>query len=246
VSGTELAIVLMAVIIGSIAKAITGMGLPLIAIPIASLFVDVNDAVVVIALPNVLANALLAGRERSSYAQTRDLPTLAIAGVIGAIVGTLLLVNIPETPLVVAVIVSIVGYVVLFFAHPEFRVGPERSRRLAPAVGGVAGIFQGAVGISGPIVGSWIHSYRLPRGAHILSVTSLFLITGSTQLVVLVSSGELSGRVVATLVACVPVLASIPIGTRLRNSVSVRGFDLAIVGILVISALALLLQTLFQ
>ncbi len=242
-SGTELAIVLAAVVIGAIAKAVTGMGLPLIVIPIASLFIDVNDAVVVIALPNLLANAYLAGRERTSYNETRDLPRLAIAGVIGAVAGTLLLVNVPERPLVIAVIVAIVGYVVLFFAHPDLRVGPDRSRRLAPAVGGLAGVFQGAVGISGPIVGSWIHSYRLPRGAHIFSVTSLFFITGLAQLIVLIATGELSGRVVATLLACLPVLAAIPVGTRLRNSVSVRGFDLAIVGMLVVSALALTLQT---
>ena len=200
-SGTELAIVLVAVVIGAIAKAVTGMGLPLIVIPIASLFIDVNDAIVVIAFPNLLANAYLAGRERTSYNETRDLPTLAIAGVIGAVAGTLLLVNIPERPLVIAVIVAIVGYVVLFFAHPELRIGPERSKRFAPAVGGIAGVFQGAVGISGPIVGSWIHSYRLPRGAHIFSVTSLFFITGLAQLIVLIATGELSGRVVATLLS---------------------------------------------
>jgi len=47
VNGSELAIVLVAVVIGAIAKAVTGMGLPLIAIPIASLFVDVDDAIVV-------------------------------------------------------------------------------------------------------------------------------------------------------------------------------------------------------
>jgi uncharacterized protein len=243
VSGTELAIVLVAVIIGAVAKAVTGMGLPLIAIPIASLFIDVNDAIVVIAIPNVMANAVLAGRERRSWPDTRDLPILALAGVVGAIAGTLLLVNVPEGPLVIAIIVAIVGYVVLFFAHPELRVGPRRSKRLAPLVGGVAGLFQGAVGISGPIVGSWIHSYRLGRGAHILSVTSLFFITGLTQLIVLVGSGELSGRVTASLLACIPVLLSIPIGTRLRNSVSIRGFDLAIVGMLAVSGLALMLQT---
>jgi uncharacterized membrane protein YfcA len=245
VSGTQLAIVLVAVVIGAIAKSVTGMGLPLIAIPIASLFVDVNDAVVVIALPNVLANAVLAGRERHSWTETRDLPTLAIAGVVGAIAGTLLLVNIPQTPLVIAVIISIVGYVVLFFAHPDLRTTPARSRQLAPGVGALAGVFQGAVGISGPIVGSWIHSYRLPRSAHILSVTALFFITGLTQLIILVSTGELSGRVTATLLACIPVLASIPVGTRLRNSVSGRGFDLAIIAMLCVSALALALQTIF-
>ena len=109
-------------------------------------------------------------------------------------------------------------------------------------VGGVAGLFQGAVGIAGPIVGSWIHSYRLSRSAHILSVTSLFFITGLTQLVVLISTGELSGRVTATLLACIPVLALIPFGTRLRNSVSGRGFDLAIIAVLAISAAALCLE----
>ena len=242
-SGTELAIVLAAVVIGAIVKAVTGMGLPIIAIPIASLFVDVEDAIVVIALPNVMANTVLAARERRSWGETRDLPTLAISGIAGAVAGTLLLVNVPERPLVIAVIVAIVAYVVLYFAHPDLRVGPDRSRRLAPAVGGVAGLFQGAVGISGPIFGSWIHSYRLPRNAHILSVTSLFLVTGLAQLIVLIGSGELSGRVVATLLACIPVFASIPIGTRLRDSVSVRGFDLAIVGLLAVSAIALSVQT---
>jgi uncharacterized protein len=245
VNAGELVVVLLAVIIGAIAKSVTGMGLPVIAIPIASLFIDVETAIVVIAFPNVLANAVLAGQERHSYRETRDLPTLAVAGVLGAVAGALVLVNVPETPLVIAVIVAIVGYVVLFFAHPELRTTPARSRRLAPVVGAVAGLFQGAVGISGPVVGSWIHSYRLGRSAHILSVTSLFFITGLAQLTVLAGSGELDGRLTATLLACIPVAVSIPIGTRLRERVSGRGFDLAIVGMLIVSALALALQMVF-
>ncbi len=243
VTATQLVIVLVAVIIGSVAKAVTGMGLPVIAIPIAALFVDIETAVVVIAFPNVLANAFLAFRERASIHETRDLPVLAVAGVIGAVAGTLLFVSVPETPLVIAVIVAIVGYVALFFLHPDLRVGPARSRRLAPGVGLVAGGFQGAIGISGPIVGSWIHSYRLGRGAHILSVTTLFMLTGFTQLVVLIGHGEFAGRVPATLLACIPVLGAIPLGTRLRDKVSVRGFDLAIVGVLSVSAVALAIET---
>ena len=107
----------------------------------------------------------------------------------------------------------------------------------------VTGGFQGAIGISGPIVGSWIHSYRLRRGAHILSVTTLFMLTGFTQLVVLIGHGEFAGRVQATLLACIPVLGAIPLGTRLRDRVSVRGFDLAIVGVLSVSAVALAIET---
>ena len=242
-TATQLVIVLVAVIIGSVAKAVTGMGLPVIAIPIAALFVDIDTAVVVIAFPNVLANAFLAFRERAHFHDTRDLPTLAVAGVIGAVAGTFLFVSIPETPLIVAVIVAIFGYVALFFLHPDLRVGPHRSKRLAPPVGLVAGGFQGAIGISGPIVGSWIHSYRLQRGAHILSVTTLFMVTGFAELVVLIGHGEFAGRVPATLLACIPVLGSIPLGTRLRDRVSARGFDLAIVGVLSVSGAALAIET---
>ena len=242
-TGTELTIVLIAVIIGAIVKAVTGMGLPIIAIPIAALFVDLDDAVVTIAFANVLANGVLAYRERSHLGETRDLPVLALAGVAGAVVGALAFVSLPQEPLVILLIVAILGYVITFFAKPDLRVGPERSRRLAPAVGAVAGAFQGAIGISGPIVGSWIHSYRLPRGAHILSVTSLFLVSGATQFAVLAGSGELAGRVGPSLLVCIPVLASIPIGARLRNRVSARCFDLAVVGMLIVSIGALAIKT---
>jgi len=242
-SGGELAIVLVAVIVGSVVKALTGMGLPLVVVPIAALFTDVESAVVVIALPNLLSNVVLATRERSNTAETRDLPTLAAFSVAGAIVGALLFVRAPEEPLIIALVISVIVYIVLFFAKPDLQTPPDRSRRLAPLVGLVAGGFQGAIGISGPIVGSWIHSYRLARGAYVLSVTVLFLVSGSTQFAILVGSGKLDGRLVATLLACIPVLASIPVGTALRDRVSGRGFDLAIIGLLGSSVVVLVVRT---
>lgn len=242
-TGTELAIVLAAVVIGSVVKAVTGMGLPIIAIPIAALFVDLDDAVVALALPNVVANGVLGYRERRHICETRDLPVLAIAGVVGATIGAIAFVSLPETPLVIILIVAIIWYVVAFFAKPDLQIGPERSRRLAPVVGSLAGAFQGSIGISGPIVGSWIHSYRLGRGAHILSVTSLFLITGLTQFIVFAATGELDGRISASLLACIPVLASIPLGTWLRDRVSARSFDLAVISTLVASVGALAIKS---
>jgi hypothetical protein len=174
---------------------------------------------------------------------TRNLGALAISGVIGAVFGTLLFVNVPDEPIVVALIVAIAVYITMFFLKPDLRTSMEQSHRWSPAVGALAGTFQGAIGISGPIVGSWIHSFRLSRGAHILSVTTLFFFSGFAQFGVLAANGELSGRVVATLLACIPVLATIPVGTRLRDRVSGRGFDLAIIAMLAMSSIALCVRT---
>lgn len=241
-TATELVIILVAVVLGATVKAVTGMGLPLIAVPVAALFVDLTDAIVVIAFPNVLANFILAAREWDSRGESRDLPVLAISGIVGAVLGTILLVSVSETPLLVLLIVSIFGYIAIFLLNPDLRVTPAQSRLWSPVVGGIAGAFQGAIGISGPIVGSWVHSFRLERAAHIFSVTTLFFLTGATQLVVLVGAGELSGRITATLLACLPVLASIPLGTWLRGHISARGFDYAVLALLGVSGLALVMR----
>ena len=243
VSGAEIAIVLAAMLVAWTVKAVTGMGGPIIVVPVTSLFVDVETAVAVVAFPNLLSNALLAARERDHVSETRDLPVLAGFGVLGAIAGAFVFVHAPEEPLVVLLIVAIALYVITFLATPDLRVGPERSARLAPGVGVLGGGFQGAIGISGPIIGSWIHSYRLPRSAHVLSVTSLFFITGVAQFVVIAANGELAGRFAVSLLACVPVLISIPIGTRLRDRLDRRTFDLSIIALLCVAIVALSIRT---
>lgn len=242
-SEADLIVIVVACLVGSLMKAITGMGFPVIAIPIISLFVSLEDAVTVVALPNLLSNGVLAFRERSHFEGTRDLPVLAIFGVGGAVLGTIAFVSLPDEPMVIALIVLVVAYIALYFLRPDQAMSAGTSRRWAPLAGGLGGLFQGGIGISGPVVGSWVHAYRLERSAHVLSVTSLFFITGLTQLAILTIDGQLEGRLTAIAIAVVPTLGMIPIGTRLRERLSVRGFDLAILAILAASAIALAIRT---
>ena len=242
-TGPELLVVLCAVVVGAVLKSVTGMGLPIIGIPIISLVVGVEDAVVVIALPNLVLNAALMFRERSHLTETRDLPMLAGAGILGAVIGAFVLLRAPEEPIIAALVAVVAIYVVLFFAAPSLTIDPTTSRRWAPAAGATAGFLQGSIGISGPVVATWIHAYRLPRGAHIASVTSLFLITGVTQFVILLGSGEMSGRWVAALISVIHALATVPFGASLRDRLSSRGFDLAIVATLSVSVGVLAIRT---
>lgn len=197
----------------------------------------------VTALPNLALNGSLAWRERSQWRATRDLPVLGAFAAVGAVIGTVVLVSVPEEPLIGLLIAVVVAYVVSFFVSPSFSVGPRASRRAAPAVGTVAGFMQGAVGISGPIVASWCHSYRLERRAYILSITVLFSFASVAQFPTLVVGGELSGRWTASVLACVPALLTIPVGARLRNRLSSEHFDRFIVGLLALSAVALAIRT---
>ena len=242
-SAEQIAVALIAVVAGSLLKSISGVGLPLVTIPAIAYVADVETAVAVTSVPNLALNGALAWRERSAAGETRDLPVLGATGFVGAIGGTLLLAWLPEAALILLLVAVVFAYAVSYFTNPEFSLRPTTARRWSPFVGLSAGAMQGAVGISGPIVASWVHSYRLPRNAHIFSVTALFAFAGVAQVPALAIGGQLDGRWWVALIACVPALATVPIGTRLRNAMSAEGFDRFLVLTLVASVTGLAIRT---
>lgn len=243
-SPAQATVILLAVVAGALVKAVTGMGFPLIAVPVISLFVSVETAVVVIALPNVMANGILAWRERSAWPDTRDLPVLLPTSIAGAVLGTILLVSLPERALTISLAVAVLAYIATRLRVPDLVVAPAVSRRLAAPIGFVSGVFQGAIGVSGPVVGSWIHSFGLSREAHVLSVTAMFLFSGFAQLVLLVIDGQFDrDRTLFALIGIAPAVGLIPLGTRLRDRLSSDGFDRAVLALLAVSAVALIVQS---
>ena len=72
-SGDEIAVALAAILLGSAIKSISGMGLPLVSIPIISFVTDLETAVAAVAIPNLLINVAMAWRSRESRAEARDL-----------------------------------------------------------------------------------------------------------------------------------------------------------------------------
>jgi uncharacterized protein len=239
VSGTEVAVVIAAVLFGATVKSITGMGLPLIAIPIISLVTSPATAIAVLALPNAAQNMVLLVRHLDQRRGSVGLVSLLVAGVVGAVIGTITLGVVPDTVTLSALFLVVALYLISALRMPDLRVPATTARRWAPAVGFVAGLFQGGVGISGPIVGTWHHALRLSRDAFVFSVTVVFAVTGLTQFIVLLATGKLSGRFTVSLLLAVVVVATIPFGARLRNRLSGTSFDRLVLGLLVLSLIAI-------
>lgn len=242
-TGVEIAVVVGASLLGAFVKAITGMGYPLIAVPLITVALGIEEAVVVVAFPNLVANAALCFGAREGRTESRDLGLLVAWGFVGAFAGTLALVNVAEEPLLILLALTIVGFVVNFVRSPELRIDAATSRRWSPVVGWFAGVMQGAVGVSGPVVASWMHGYRLPKQAYVFSVTAIFGVSGAVQLGLLLAAGRMTAdRAVVSALALVAVLAVMPAGTRLRARLGGPGFDRAVLGILVLSGVSLVVR----
>lgn len=211
-----LLLIALAVIIGALAKGVTGIGLPLIAIPVVAAFFGVEQAVVIMAIPTFVTNLLLIREHRAHAGQTRHLPVMLSLGLIGTVLGTVFLTSVdPAVPAIVLGLL-VLTYVGLRIAQPSFAWSERTEAYTAPAVGLVGGALQGATGVSGPVIATYLDGYRLRREAFILSVTTIFQTFALVQIVTLITLGRYDrSNLTLTLAALVPALIMLPIGIRL-------------------------------
>ncbi len=239
-TGVEVLIVVGATLLAGFVKGVTGMGHPLVAVPIVSLFLSVEEAVVLVALPNLLSNLVLCIETRASIPETRDLPRFLAAGVPAAVVGVWVLLAVPPDALRAVLAVAIFVFVVQKIRQPDLMIPPATATRFAPVAGAATGLFQGGIGISGPIVAPWFQCYRLAQAPYIFSIAAAFGVTGAVQIVVLALRGGFDGRVGLAVLAIPSSLAAIWVGSRVRRRLSGPTFDRLVLVVLSASGLALI------
>lgn len=238
----EIVLVVAAVFAGALVKSVTGMGFPLVAIPVMTLFLPTSTAVAVIAIPNVVQNAILVAQHRGAWDQTRHLLLFCGAGIPGAVIGAIALVTVPESLVRGALAAMLAAYLVTATRSPDLRIPDERVRPWSAPVGFVAGVFQGGIGISGPVVGTWYHGLHLAQDAFVVSVATVFTLTGATQVSVLGLRGELDGRLLVALALTIVMFVTVPIGTRLRRRLSVDRFRTIVLVLLGASCASLIVD----
>lgn len=238
----QILLVLAAVSAGFFAKGITGIGGPMLAIPVLASFMGVEFAVAVIAIPTIVANTWLLWVNRSSAGSVRSfLRPLLIGGAIGVLAGAWILVNVNGKLLSFALAIFVIVYIIWYLTNSQFQLDERAANRLAAPVGLIGGTLQGATGISAPVIATYMHSQRLPRTEFIFAVTVPFQVLGMVQIVSMASLGVYtSERLIAGAFAILPVIIVLPIAMRLGRRFSQQAFQNIVLIILAVSAVRLL------
>jgi uncharacterized membrane protein YfcA len=238
----EILLVLAAVALGFFAKGVTGLGGPMLAIPVLASFMGVEYAVAVIAIPSALANFWLMVKNRSAASDIRwFLVPMMVAGVVGTLLGVWLLVSIDDRIMSVVLGVFMLLYIIWYLLDPERTIDDRLARRLAAPAGLGAGVLIGATGISAPVVGTYVHSLRLDRSRFVFAVSVPFFFLGLMQIVSLAAFGGYDeARITAGIIACIPVLVVTPIAMRIGTRLSAQAFQYVVLVVLGIAAVRLL------
>jgi uncharacterized membrane protein YfcA len=239
------AAVVVAVALGAFVKGITGAGLPLIAIPVLATVVGPEEAVVVMTIPTLLSNLMMIRAHRRPLRDVPDLAPLLVAGVIGTAIGVWLLRELSPDALSLVLAGTVILYVVVRILRPEMRLSSRVSRFAAAPVSFAAGTLQGAAGVSGPLLASYLHSYRMDRSTYLFALTVLLQVFGLAQIIGVAVTGLYSAdRLLISTLAVIPVAIVMPLGIALSRRLSTAGFDRLVLIVLVASAMKLVANTL--
>ncbi|NHF74342.1 sulfite exporter TauE/SafE family protein [Paracoccus xiamenensis] len=237
-------VAMLAFLLGGILKGAIGAGTPVIVIPLMSIYFDVPFAVAVFALPALVSNLWQGWSFRRHLSDRSFVLRLVVAAGIGALLGTLLLAALPSHWLSITVGLLALFYVGFRMAKPDWALNYAFARSLAVPAGLLAGILQGAAGISAPISVTYLHAMQLPRERFIPTISALFAAMALIQLPSLIGVGIMSWQILwLSLLACVPLFLGMPIGAALVRRFGAKAFDRTIMVLLLVIAVMLIAES---
>jgi uncharacterized protein len=242
----ELLLVALCLALGGMLKGATGAGAPVLAVPALAAIFDVQTAVVLLLLPNLLTNLWQLRQYRENLPGRGFLVSFIGTGLIGVAMGTWMLTSLPSETLSLGVAVVVVLYIAFRLARPDWKLAMRTGRLLSAPAGFASGILQGASGISAPVSITFLNALKLGRSSFIATISLLFLAFVLVQIPMLAMSGLLSVKLgLMSLLAVVPIFAAMPLGAMLARRLSPEVFDRVILVFLGVLAAKLLFDALY-
>ncbi|WP_371742178.1 sulfite exporter TauE/SafE family protein [Pseudoruegeria sp. HB172150] len=241
----EFALIFVAIAMGGLLKGAIGAGAPVLAVPVLALFFDVQLAVAVMVVPNLLSNLWQGWFYRRDMLPNAFTWGFATSGGIGVLIGTVILASVPAQVLLIAVAATVFGYIAFRLARPDWVLSYTAALRAVWPTGTVAGVLQGATGISAPVSITFLNSMKLKRESFIATISVFFALISALQIPVLWWYGIMTPqRFLYGLLAMIPLFGAMPVGNFIARHLPPRVFDRVILVLLALIAVRMIFKAL--
>lgn len=242
----RIAAAIAAVLLAGFAKGVTGMGLPIIGVPIlVALYGDLRAVLLVTIISTALSDVPFVVGGAKRWREVLFLVSFVLAGLIGVVLGTHLLITVRQQILTLVLACILTVFIAIQWLGRMPRIDRSRATRWSWFIGLLAGLLMGSAGSSGPFVTSYLVSLDLPRELFLFSLNFVFLILDWTFLVSLARLGLytpylLQISVGILLLSVVGMVGGMLAGKRIDDLVFRRG----VLVVLTIAVISLLLRSL--
>lgn len=221
-SGSDVAVLCVAVFVAAATQVLAGFGFALLAVPLMALAVDTHVAVVVSTALGVATSVTQAWHGRSDTDRVLA-RRLTLASFVGMPLGLAVFTQVDEQVLRLLLGACVLVIVVLLARRIDLRhAGP----RLDWTAGAISGALATSLSTNGPPLVFALQARHLSPAAFRPTINTVFAISGVVSLAAFTVAGEVGRDAVIGVVAALPVLvAGIGVGFSLRRHVDGRRFN---------------------
>ncbi len=228
-------------LLGGFSKGALGLGLPLIAVPILSMFMPIPQALAILTVPVFITNIWQAMQGGNLGTVVKRFWPMTIALVIGIGLGTQLLVRLDQKTLYL-----IMGTVVLIqpavrLLKPNFVLSLSAQRWVGPSMAAGGGLLGGVSGFYGPPLMVYLAMLKLPKDLFTATIAMLFFVGGLSLAIFLAQLDVMNqSNLILSTAALIPAVLGIFIGQKIRARISQKQFERAITVAMLLIGLSLL------
>ena len=219
------ATVALAFLLGGTIKGVTGMGLPTVAVAVMGAALGLREAIPILVLPSLMANAWQAAQPHPIRPLLRRFAVINAASCVGIWIGTMVLFRVDPRLLSALLGVVILAYALMSLSAVEFRVSPPQERVFAAPLGLFSGLLTGSTGslLLPNIV--YLQALHLSRDTFVQATGLTLLVGTALWTAALYNEGAINGStLLLSAFALVPTLVGMFAGQALRGRISEHRF----------------------
>jgi uncharacterized membrane protein YfcA len=216
-----------ALLIAGVAKGATGIGMPIVGVPLLALFIDVKRAISLITVPLIITNIAQALDGGRLHAAAIKLVTPIVAFAPGCIIGFETLFRSDQN---ISRIISGAMLVLAAFLTALTKRGKRfwvyRQTWMTGAAAGIsAGVIAGLSGVAGPPVFIYLLGFD-PTPKEFTKLAAMFLIAANAIMAFALMQASRMNTLatLSSLIATIPVAIGMIIGQRLRDRIPAAMF----------------------
>jgi uncharacterized protein len=237
VSAQEILWICLVVAGASATQAISGFGFALIAVPLLSLFIDPQVAVVLATVVGAFSSTFQAVADRR-HANKSLVQRLALSAYIGMPFGLFVFIVVSES-----VLRFIVGLVVLLAAIALIRGFSisQSNKKLDWIMGWASGVLATSTSTNGPPLVFLLQAKKLSPESFRASINIVFSLTSFGAILLFALSGNITSDDFAGVAISIPMLLiGLAIGFKVRSRINPQQFRILVFVLLIVSALSAL------
>ncbi len=239
----QVAMVMLAMLLGGICKGVVGIALPLVGLSVMLLVLDPKLAVATMVIPIVVTNVQLAFSAGLAGANTalNRFWLLIVVSAISIFLMSLFAASIPSDALLIVLGVVVLAFVLMNVTRWKPHIPPHRERAASVVAGIAAGLVGGPTSVYGPPLTMFLIASGVAKDIWSVSVGVVFGLAGIPLIAGYVLNGMLTPAIAGlSVIACVPAYIGMWLGMRLQGAMHPDTFRKVLMVALLLIALNLL------